>query len=100
MNLIISCRATMDKAAPCKKMLAFMSKPKHKKIYRKCTYKVEPMQGLVKDIFELVPIHKWPICPISALRSKFDPRNIKYMPVVKFLASLDLDQIRLFLDEH
>ena len=23
-----------------------------------------------------VPIHKWPICPISALREKFNPRNI------------------------
>jgi hypothetical protein len=23
-----------------------------------------------------VPIQKWPICPISALREKFNPRNI------------------------
>jgi hypothetical protein len=53
MNLITSCRATMDKTAPRKKMIAFMSKPKHKKIYRERAYKVEPMQGLVKDIFEL-----------------------------------------------
>ena len=52
-NLITSCRANMDKTTPRKKMIAFMSKPKHKKIYRERAYKVEPMQGLVKDIFEL-----------------------------------------------
>ncbi len=48
----------------------------------------------------LVPIGKWPICPISALSSKFYPRNINHMPAVKFFARLDLDQIFLFLDEH
>ena len=52
-NLITSCRANMDKTTPRKKMIAFMSKPEHKKIYRERAYKVEPMQGLVKDIFEL-----------------------------------------------
>jgi hypothetical protein len=52
-NLITNCRATMDKTAPRKKMISFMSKPKHKKIYRERAYKVEPKQGLVKDIFEL-----------------------------------------------
>ena len=45
-------------------------------------------------------IQKWLICPISALREKFYPRNINYMPVVKFFARLDLDQIFLFLDGH
>jgi flagellar biosynthesis protein FlhB len=49
---------------------------------------------------ELVPIHKWPICPISALCEKFYPLHYNHMPVVKFFASLDLDQICLFLDEH
>jgi hypothetical protein len=48
--------------------------------------------------FYLVPIHKWPICPISALREKFYPRNINLMPAVKFFARLDLEQICLFLD--
>jgi hypothetical protein len=48
----------------------------------------------------LVPIHKWPICPISALREKFNPRNINHMPAVKFFARLDLDQIGLFLDGY
>jgi len=33
-----------------------------------------------------------PFCPISALRSDFNPRNIQYIPVVKILTRLDLDQ--------
>jgi hypothetical protein len=53
MNLITGCRLNMDKTAHCKKMIQFMKKPKHKKIYQERSYKVEPMQGLVKDIFEL-----------------------------------------------
>jgi predicted CXXCH cytochrome family protein len=40
-----------------------------------------------------VPFQKWPICPISALREKFNPRNITHMPPVKFFARLDLEQI-------
>jgi len=32
-------------------------------------------------------------CPISALCLKIYPRNINYMPVVNFVACLDLDQI-------
>ena len=53
MNLITYCRPNMDKTPHRKKMIAFMNKPKHKKIYRERSYKVEPMQGLVKDIFDL-----------------------------------------------
>lgn len=34
-------------------MIRFMSKQKSKKIYRERSYKVRPMQGLVKEIFEL-----------------------------------------------
>ena len=52
------------------------------------------------EMGSLVPIHKWPICPISALPEKFNPRNINHMPAVKFFARLDLDQICLFLDGH
>ena len=52
-NLITYCRPNMDKTPHRKKMIAFMNKPKHKKIYRERSYKVEPMQGLVKDIFDL-----------------------------------------------
>jgi hypothetical protein len=47
-----------------------------------------------------VPIRKWPIYPISALREKFNPQNINHMPPVKFFVRLDLDQICLFLDGH
>jgi hypothetical protein len=47
-----------------------------------------------------VPIQKWQICPISALREKFNPRNINPMPAVKFFARLDLEQIILSLDGH
>ena len=53
MNLITSCRLNMDKTPHRKKMIRFMSKPKSKKIYRERSYKVEPMQGLVKNIFDL-----------------------------------------------
>jgi len=38
-------------------------------------------------------IHKWLICPISALSEKFNPRNITHMPAVKFFVRLDIDQI-------
>jgi hypothetical protein len=31
---------------------------------------------------------------------RFYPRNINYMPVVKFLACLDLERKSSFLDEH
>jgi len=34
-------------------MIKFMKKKKHKKIYCERAYKVEPMQGIVKDIFDL-----------------------------------------------
>jgi len=47
-----------------------------------------------------VSVHKRPIGPISALREKFNPRNIDHMPAVKFFVRLDLDPIRLFVDGH
>jgi hypothetical protein len=53
MNLITSCRQNMDKTPARRKMIKFMRKPKHQKIYRERSFKVEPMQGIVKDIFEL-----------------------------------------------
>jgi hypothetical protein len=37
-------------------------------------------------------LEKLYFCPISALCSKFYPRNINYIPVVKFFACLDLEQ--------
>ena len=49
---------------------------------------------------ELVPIHKWFFCLISALCSKNNPRDINYMPVVIFFACLGLEQKSSFLDRH
>ena len=36
-----------------RRMIADMQKPRHKKIYKERGYRVEPMQGLVKEIFDL-----------------------------------------------
>ncbi len=48
----------------------------------------------------LVSVHKWPFYPNSSLLSKFNPRNIVYMPVVKFIERLDLEQKISFMDRH
>jgi hypothetical protein len=40
----------------------------------------------------LRPLQKAPFCPISASGSNFNPRNIQYIPAVKIIAFLDLDQ--------
>jgi hypothetical protein len=57
----------------------------------------------------LVPIHKWSFCPLSALCSKNNPRNITHMhpkgiscgaPAVIFFACLDIEQKSSFLDGH
>jgi len=53
MSLITCCRKHMDKTVNRRKMIKFMAKPKHKQIYKERSYRVEPMQGLVKEIFEL-----------------------------------------------
>lgn len=45
LNMITCCRSNMDMTPHRKKMIEFMRKPKHKKIYRERAYKVEPMQG-------------------------------------------------------
>ena len=52
-NLITYCRQNMHKSPHRKEMIKFMQRPKHKKIYRERAFKVEPMQGLVKEIFEI-----------------------------------------------
>ena len=53
MNLITYCRQKMDKSPHRKKMIQFMQKPKHQKICHERSCSVEPMQGIVKDIFGL-----------------------------------------------
>jgi len=40
----------------------------------------------------LRPLQNAPFCPISASGSDFNPRNIQYIPVVKILTFLELDQ--------
>jgi hypothetical protein len=53
MTLITCCRKNMDKTAERRKMIKVMKKPEHKQIYKERSYRVEPMQGLVKEIFDL-----------------------------------------------
>jgi len=38
------------------------------------------------------PLAKWPMRPTYALYSKFYPRNISYMPVVKLFTCLDFER--------
>ncbi len=53
MTMITSCRQNMLKSEARIEMNAVMNQPKNKKIYKERSMRVEPMQGLVKDIFEL-----------------------------------------------
>ena len=43
----------MDKTPNRRLMIADMQRPRHKQIYKERAYRVEPMQGLVKEIFDL-----------------------------------------------
>ena len=52
------------------------------------------------DFSYLVSVHKWLIYPDLSLLSKFNPRNINYMPVVKFIECLNLEQIISSMDRH
>ena len=52
-NLVTCCRQNMLVSSNRKKMHKFMMRPKCRKIYKERAYKVEPMQGLVKEIFDL-----------------------------------------------
>ena len=53
MTLVTCCREKMDKTENRRKMIKIMKRPKHKQIYKERSYRVEPMQGLVKEIFDL-----------------------------------------------
>lgn len=53
MHLITLCRQGMDKTPQRKAMIAFMQQPENKKLYQQRSITVEPMQGLVKEIFSL-----------------------------------------------
>ena len=52
-NLVTSCRSRMDKSKNRQTMARAMNRPKFKQIYKERAYRVEPMQGLVKEIFDL-----------------------------------------------
>ena len=53
MTLVTSCRHRKIKSESRKTMHRLLQAPKLKQIYKERSYRVEPMQGLVKDIFEL-----------------------------------------------
>jgi hypothetical protein len=52
-KLVTFCRQNMDKSEKRRQMIADMRQPQHKQIYKERGYRVEPMQGLVKEIFDL-----------------------------------------------
>jgi len=43
----------MNKTEKRQEMIKVMNQPEHKAIYKERSYRVEPMQGLVKEIFDL-----------------------------------------------
>ena len=53
MTLVTSSRRKVNKTENRIKMHRLMRTPKLKQIYKERSYRVEPMQGLVKDIFDL-----------------------------------------------
>ena len=53
MKLVTYCRENMNKTDKRRLMIADMHQPRHKQIYKERGYRVEPMQGIVKDIFDL-----------------------------------------------
>lgn len=53
--------------------------------------------GVSRRDASFVPIHKWPIRPISVSRSNDYPMITKQVPALIVLARLDLDPIGLFL---
>lgn len=52
-TLLTSPRKNMDKTERRKKFIAQMKRRKHKRVYRERSITVEPMQSLMKDIFNL-----------------------------------------------
>jgi hypothetical protein len=52
-NLVTCCRKNMDKTQQRRAMISVMNRPKFRQIYKERAKRVEPMQGLVKEIFDL-----------------------------------------------
>ena len=53
MTLVTRCHKHMNKTPERRRMIACMKQRKHQKLFKERKYTVEPMQGLVKDIFDL-----------------------------------------------
>lgn len=53
MNLVTVCRRKMNKTPERRAMIRAMKSKKHRRSLRERSHTVEPMQGLVKDIFDL-----------------------------------------------
>lgn len=53
MLLLTTPRKGADKSPERQRMIKVLKQPKNKRVYKQRSYTVEPMQGLVKDIFEL-----------------------------------------------
>ena len=68
--------------------------------YQLADFSARSILALNSRLNELMPIQKRSFRPISALCSKLYPRDISYMPVVKFFVCLDLKQKFSFLDGH
>jgi hypothetical protein len=52
-KLVTFCRQHMDKTEKRRQMIADMHQLQHQQIYKERGYRVEPMQGLAKEIFDL-----------------------------------------------
>ena len=52
-NLVTVCRKTMNKTQGRRDMIAIMQSSRRQRILKERSYTVEPMQGLVKNIFDL-----------------------------------------------
>ena len=52
-KLVTYCREHMNKSEKRRQMIADMHQPLYQQIYKQRGYRVEPMQGIVKDIFDL-----------------------------------------------
>lgn len=53
MRLLTTTRKGADKRPERKRMIQILNQKKNKRLYKQRGYTVEPMQGLIKDIFEL-----------------------------------------------
>jgi hypothetical protein len=53
MRLLTTARRGAAKSPARQRMVTILKQPKNQRVYKQRRYTVEPMQGLIKDIFEL-----------------------------------------------